>query len=177
MNLFRGLRNTRPCKQEVEMESVKRLRQAYSQAPWRHQLQVIVSFLLFLVIVALVAGVYLSVSAQTVAVGHEIQEMRRIVERVERSNADLESTLAHLTSRSVMEARAREMGFRPVQQAEIVYLEVPGYLVRGEAVLAPPPGLVVVEEITLSPAFTESLVDWVVENIWTPTGLLAEVLP
>jgi hypothetical protein len=159
------------------MESVKRLRQAYSQAPWRHQLQVIVSFLLFLVISALVAGVYLSVSAQTVAVGHEIQEMRRIIERVERTNADLESNLARLTSRTVMEARAREMGFRPLEQKEIVYLEVPGYQSRSEAVLAPPPGLVIVDEVILSPAFTESLVDWLVEHVWNPTGLLAEVLP
>jgi hypothetical protein len=159
------------------MESVNRLTQAYSQAPWRHQLQVIVSFLLFLVICALVAGVYLSVSAQTVAVGHEIQEMRRIIERMERSNADLESSLAFLTSRSVMETRAREIGFRPVKKEEIVYLEIPGYLSRQEAVLAPPPGLVVIEEITISPAFNESLIDWLSENVWNPTGLLAEVLP
>jgi hypothetical protein len=159
------------------MENVKRLRQAYSQAPWRHQLQVIVSFLLFLVIAALIAGVYLSVSAQTVAVGHEIQEMRRIIERLERGNADLESSLAHLTSRTVMEVRARELGFRPVQQKEIVYLEVPGYITRGEVMLAPPPGLVIINEVTLSPAFTESLVDWLVENVWTPNGLFSEVMP
>jgi hypothetical protein len=159
------------------MESVKKLSQAYSQAPWRYQLQVIVSFLLFLVICALIAGVYLSVSAQTVTVGHEIQEMRRIIERLERSNADLESSLAFQTSRTVMEARAREAGFRPVNASEIVYLQVPGYVSRSEAALAPPPGLVIVEEVTLSPVFSESLIDWLVENVWNPSGLLTEVLP
>jgi cell division protein FtsB len=159
------------------MESVKRLTQAYSQAPWRYQLQVIVSFLLFLVIFALIAVVYLSVSAQTVAVGHEIQDMRRTIERMERSNADLESSLAYLTSRSVMETRAREAGFRPVKTDQIVYLQVPGYNSRSEAVLAPPPGFAYIEEVTLSPVFSESLIDWLVENVWNPAGFLAEVLP
>jgi cell division protein FtsL len=158
------------------MESVKRFTQAYSQTPWRKQVRTIVSFLMFLVMVALVAGVYLGVSARTVAVGHDIQGMMRDIERMRRSNADLETTLAFLTSTSVMEARASEMGFRPARAEELSYFLVPGYQSRKEAVIAPHPGLQVVEPAPYIPAFTESLIDWLRDNAIRPE-LLMEVQP
>ncbi len=46
------------------MERVYGLTQAYSQAPWRKQLQLIGIFLVVLVFFALVAGIYLSVTAR-----------------------------------------------------------------------------------------------------------------
>lgn len=159
------------------MESVRRLTQAYSQAPWRKQLQAIVSFLLLLVLGALVAVVYLSVSARAVSEGHEIQELRRDIEKLERENADLATSLAFLMSASSMEERAREMGFRPVQPDEITYIEVPGYISRQEASLAPAPGPVVVQTTRLSPAFTESLIDWLQNYIIGPPGILPEAAP
>ena len=42
------------------MNHLENLAQSYSQAPWRKQLQLIGLFSLFLVSVALVAGIYLS---------------------------------------------------------------------------------------------------------------------
>jgi cell division protein FtsB len=146
------------------MDSVKRLTQAYSHTPWRVQLQVIVSFLLVLVLASLVAGVYLSVSARTVAAGHDIQAMRQDIEETQRKIADLETRLAYLTSTEVMEARAREEGFRPALADELFYIEVTGYSARKEAVLAPPPGLVEVETRTYLPAFSDSLFDWLKEH-------------
>lgn len=158
------------------METVKRFTQAYPLTPWRKQLQAIGLFLTFLVMASAVAVVYLGVSARTVAVGHQIQILTGEIERMKRSNIDLETTLAFLTSYSAMEARAREMGFRPATADELVYIEAPGYQSRHEAVLAPPPGLQVVETRTYSPAYSESLLDWLKANAMRQ-GFSGEVKP
>ena len=58
------------------MEQVKQFKQAYSQTPWRKQLQVIGAFLLVVVVSALVAGIYLSVTSQAATLGRQIQDMQ-----------------------------------------------------------------------------------------------------
>ncbi len=159
------------------MDQVKSLKQAYSQAPWRKQLQLIVGFAIFGVLVALVAYVYLSVSAQAVAAGNEIQIMQSDIQNMQRTNSDLESQLAQVTSSQAMEERARALGFRPVEAGEIVYLQVSGYTNRPEANLAPPPGPTVVNSTVLSPAYEESLLEWLRDNVLRPSGLLNSEVP
>jgi len=59
------------------MEQVRRLtKQAYPQAPWRSQTQVIVGFMLVVVAAALVAFIYLNTTAQAATIGRQIQEMQ-----------------------------------------------------------------------------------------------------
>ncbi len=157
------------------MDSVKRFTQAYSQAPWRKQLQLIFFFLVILLFVALIAGVYLNVTALAVKMGSDIQVMQANIETLERQNADLDATLAYLNSDSVMQNRAQDMGFKPVNPNKILYLKVNTYPGRQEAVLAPPPGPSVVQAPALSPVYTESLVDWFKDNILKPSGILSEV--
>jgi len=158
------------------MENVKRFTQAYYQAPWRKQLQYIVFFLVVLVMGAVVAGIYLNVTARAVTVGQEIQVMQSQIEVLKRSIADKETVLAVMTSTSVMEERARELGFHPVESGEIIYVMVPGYQGRQEADLAPTTPPQVINETVLSPTFTVSLLEWLQENIFNPSSVLAEVL-
>jgi cell division protein FtsL len=158
------------------MENVKRLTQAYYQAPWRKQLQYIVFFLLLLVMTAVVAGIYLNVTARAVTVGQEIQVLQTEIEKLKRANADLETTLAFLTSASTMEERARAMGFEPAGQDQLVFVVVTGYPGRQEANLAPPSQPTEVSAPEFSPAFTVSLFDWLETNILKPSSVLAEVL-
>jgi hypothetical protein len=159
------------------MNNVKRITQAYSQTPWRNQIQAMVSFLLGLVIVSIVAGVYLSVSAKAVQAGHDIRTMYSEIGEYEENIADLESQLAFLLSTSAMEDRAQQLGYRPAQADDMEYILVPGYSARREIVLGPPPGLQVVETTYISPNFSESLIDWLMKNVFSPTGILAEVRP
>jgi hypothetical protein len=158
------------------MENVKRLTQAYYQAPWRKQLQYIVFFLVILVMSAVVAGIYLNVTARAVTVGQEIQVMQDQIDVLKRVIADKETSLAFQTSTSVMEERAREMGFRPVGADRIIYVVVPGYRERQEIHLAPASHTTVVTETDLSPSFTVSLLEWLQVNVFNPTSVLAEVL-
>ena len=63
--------------------------QAYRQSPWRIQLQVVGLFLLLLVMIALVAGIYLNVTARAATIGRRIQEMQFEIQVNQRLNADL----------------------------------------------------------------------------------------
>jgi len=159
------------------MENIRHLKESYSQTPWRKQVQGITLFLAILVFVAVVAAFYLHVTAKAVTMGNEIQNMQKEIDRIKRVNADLEAQLAYLTSVSSMTERAREMGFRPVGAGQLVYIKVTGYPGRNPASIAPVAGPKVVSAPTLSPAFTESLLEWITANILTPSGLLAEGKP
>ena len=148
--------------------------QAYYQAPWRFQLQLIGLFSLVLVMVALVAGIYLSVTARAATTGREIQEMQADILVIERINADLETQLAQLTSSRTMDRRARDLGFRPITPGEVLYLEISGFVGPQEAVLAPPPGPVAPTTFNLPPEFTQTLFGWLKEFTLQPTAPFAE---
>jgi cell division protein FtsL len=166
------------------MNHIQTITQAYSQTPWRKQVQLIGYFLLVVVVAAIIAGLYLNVTAETTAIGREIQAMQVHlygfyelngdltdtkelvpIEELEQNIASLRSELAFLTSYEVMYQRARDMGLEPVDPEEIVYLEIAGYTGPETAVLAPPPQPVVVSAASIDPAFRQSLFDWVGEQI------------
>ena len=153
------------------MDNVRLLTQAYSQAPWRKQIQFMVMFLLVLVMVALIAGIYLNISARSVAAGVEIQEMEGDIEDVQRSIQDLETQLAFLTSSSVMQERALALGLQPVDASQIEYIEIPGYSGPQGPSLAPPPEPKVIAAPGVSPEFTESIIDWFIKNVLGPSGV------
>ena len=160
------------------MYRVQNITQAYSQAPWRKQLQWIGLFMLALIIVAMVAGIYLSVSAQASTAGREIQIMYAEMENIRRNVEDMETQIAYLVSNSEMEKRAEELGFLSVESDEIFYILVPGYINPGQANLAEPPGSTLPAIPTISPEYTQSLVDWLSERVFDPASpLVQEVEP
>jgi cell division protein FtsB len=176
------------------MENVQRITQAYTQAPWRKQLQLIGTFLLVLVVVAIVAGIYLNITARAAAVGREIQEMQVLVygyhslttelqsgampiEELRQSIADLEAQLAYLTSYEVLEARARQLGLGPVDPESIVYMEVDGYTALQPAVMAPPPAPVVVSAAGIPEEFREPLFSWLGQQFRKTSRIFEEVKP
>ncbi len=150
------------------MDRAKGLTQAYSQAPWRKQLQVFVVFSIVLVFGALVAGIYLYVTAQSAAVGSHILEMQKEIRNLERVNEDLRAQLALVSSAADMEKRARAMGFQPIDDTESVYVMVPGYINRQPIVLAPAPGPTVSDQNQLPPEYTESLFEWFEKQVLAP---------
>lgn len=143
------------------------LLQAYPNAPWRRQVQVIGGFAVIIVFIALLAAFYLNISVQAATLGREIQEMQIEILELQRSNADQETSLAELTSAANMLKRAEEMGFRKVAAGELDYLPVPGYRPRSEAALAPPPdpapaGSAYPHELD------QTLFDWLKEKLSEP---------
>jgi hypothetical protein len=137
---------------------------AYRQAPWRVQRQWIGAFLLGVVGVAMVAALYLDVTARAAVAGREIQEMRVQITTIQRENADLETRLADLTSTTIMEQRAIKLGYRPVQPGELDYVAVPGFVI-------PEPAILLAAEDTAPvvqgrPAeYTQSLLEWFEDRV------------
>jgi hypothetical protein len=142
------------------MERVQHFAQAYRQAPWRRQVQFIGLFLLGLVFIAMVAGVYLNITARASALGRDIQEMQVEIEDIGLENANLQSRLAFLTSSTEMERRALQLGFQRIEMAEPLFLTVDGYRERQAVILAPDPVAVAPVEYTLPAEYTESLFSW-----------------
>lgn len=132
---------------------------AYRQAPWRVQRQYVGAFLLAIIVLALISALYLDVTARAALAGREIQELRESIVSIQRTNADMETELAVLTSSITMQRRALELGYRPVKPGELDYVFVPGYI-------APEPDIllaavdVTIPAYHLPDAYTESLIEW-----------------
>ena len=139
---------------------------AYKQAPWRVQRQWVGAFLLAVIGMAMVAAIYLDVTARAAMAGREIQELRFDITTVQRANADLETQLANMTSTTEMERRALELGYRPVKPGELDYVAVPGFVSPEPAIL------LAAEDVTprsqaLPIEYTQSLIEWMDERVKT----------
>jgi hypothetical protein len=176
------------------MDRIHRITHAYSKAPWRKQVYMIGVVLLILVSVAIVAGIYLNVTARAAATGRQIQEMQvRLygyhyltddegenyvpIEELEQQIANLSSQLAYLTSYEVMQQRVKDLGLVKLSADNIKYIEVPGYVERQTTSLAPPPVPVVVNASAIDPQFKESLFEWVTDQVQKTAQLLSEAMP
>jgi hypothetical protein len=159
------------------MDRLENLAQSYTQAPWRRQLQMIGLFSLVLVFIALVAGIYLNVSARTAKMGRDIQAAQRDIDELNQEIENLQSQLAFMLSASEMENRARNLGFIEMQPDYAIYVVVPGYVERQPAVLAPHTGRAVVSAPVLPDEYTESLFEWARRRFIQTTILYSEVQP
>jgi hypothetical protein len=144
---------------------------AYKVAPWRIQRQWIGNALLLVVACAMIATLYLDVTAKTAIAGREIQDLNAAIISSKQISADLQTELATLTSANVMSGRALELGFRPMASDEVEYLVVPGYS-------EPLPEILTSAELPQMSAqttpyeYNESLLDWFDSKLLsTPRGI------
>jgi hypothetical protein len=138
--------------------------QAFKQAPWRSQAQLVGLFLVALVVVLLVSGVYLTISGQAAADGLTTYNLNSQRRNLERTIADSKAQLALVTSASVMEERAIDMGYEPADPADVVYVVIPGYTGRKTAILAPPPGIIEPQGPVIKSIYRQSLWDWLFQG-------------
>jgi hypothetical protein len=67
-----------------------------------------------------------------------------------------------------MEKRAKDMGFKPVEPGQSMFIVIEGYTGRTEASLAPPSVMTSAQKVALSPEYTLSLVDWLRQQLYLP---------
>ncbi len=146
---------------------------AYRQAPWRIQRQWIGTFMLMVLGLAMVASLYLDVTAQAALTGRTIQDLSYEINAGQQANASLQTKLSELTSTHVMEQRAAALGYQPISATRIQYVLVPGYSAPKPAILAAAPALKPSAPSVL-PEYTESLIDWFDQRLSPPptTGLI-----
>lgn len=137
--------------------------QAYSQTPWRRQMQTIGIVVVAIVSLGLLAILYLNVTARTATMGRQVQGLQNERIRLQQHIESLESQLASLSSNEAMQARATASGFAPVQPGAVTYLMVEGYRGRTSVELAPRAGGQFTGVVRLPAEYTKSLFDWVGE--------------
>ncbi len=145
------------------MNNVTQIVQKVRQAPWRVQRQWIGLFLLALVMMAMVAGIYLNVTVRATLAGRETQNLRNEITANEHINADSETQLAALTSVEAMQKRAEDMGFEPANPEDITYVVVPGYVMPTGVDLSTPNSTRPATPIIL-PEYTESWFDYFINQ-------------
>ncbi len=135
--------------------------QAFPQAPWRSQIQLLGLFLLFLVTVAVVAVFYLNVTARAVQAGRDIQIMQATISALEYENASLQSDLAKQYSYEVMIDRADRLDFELGSTEEKDFLVVEGYTGPENPQLASAERPVLTPDASDLPAeYFESVITW-----------------
>ncbi|MFC2025752.1 hypothetical protein ACFLUC_01005 [Chloroflexota bacterium] len=159
------------------MDQLDSITQAYTQAPWRRQLQLIGLFSMVLVFIALIAGIYLNVSSRAATAGREIQTKQREIEVLEREIEDLQTQLALLLSSGEMEQRAKELGFELLNVDETVYIVVTNYSDRQPAVIAPYSNRAVVSAPVVPAEYYETIFQWLKIQIAEHSIPLPKVLP
>jgi cell division protein FtsL len=145
------------------MNNVTQIVRKVRQAPWRVQRQWIGLFLLGLVLMAMVAGIYLNVTVRATLAGRETIMLQAMITTNQRVNADLETQLAGLISIESMQKRADAMGFQPADPTDITFVAVPGYKGQSPVDLSMPSGNQPEVPIIL-PEYTESWVDYFINQ-------------
>lgn len=133
---------------------------AFRQAPWRLQVRLTGGVALPVVGLLVVAGMYLTVNAKVAEAGRRVLVLERRREELERTNAQMLTELAQMTSPQRLLERAASMGFQPAQPDEIEYLPVPGWTPPPAFHAPAPPGSGLSTATGLSPAFTETWGEW-----------------
>jgi hypothetical protein len=145
----------------------------YQDVPLRFQKQWISSFLVIVVMLSLVAGLYLNVTARAAIAGREIQNMEAQIVINERVNADLQTKIATQLSNTLLEQRAVAAGFIHLERTDIEYLVVPGYFPSQGANLTTPAANP--DVLAMSPEFSESLFSWIARQMETASAPLVQV--
>jgi len=155
------------------MENVTQIVQHVRQAHWRVQRQWIGLFLLGLIAVSMVAGLYLNITVRATLAGREILSLQNQLIDDQRANSDQETILAGLTSVASMQQRAEAKGYKPVDPGTITYVVVPGYAPQTSVDMSQPgaDSQGQSQKPVLLPAYTESLFDWITRTLVSSTSV------
>lgn len=150
---------------------------AYRQAPWRNQVQSLGMYLLILVVLLVVAGVYLNISGQAASAGMETQLLTNERQALERQIADKKAQLAEATSVTIMQKRATELGYKRIDPDEAFYIAIPEYPGRQIAIQSPPPSVEKTPASIVKNTYRQSLWDWLFQGISTLNETMQESQP
>ena len=140
-------------------------KQAAKQAPWRIQLQRIGLFLLLLVAFSLLASIYLYLSAQITDTGVEIWRLEATREAAYYDIQSLQTELAEKSSVSLLKENADDLDFNRYVPQEVEYMVISGYYGNEPAIIGDPSQQAAAPDPMMKPAYTQSLWEWLLENL------------
>jgi hypothetical protein len=121
--------------------------------------------LLGLVGLLLLAGMYLAVNGRLADAGRELLTLEDRRAELVRTTTLLASHLADLTSPERLLERAASIGFHPAHAKDTEFIVIDGYVPPGDFRAPPPLGSPVQPSGGLSPAYTETLAEWMVRTV------------
>lgn len=133
----------------------------------------ITGFLAIMVLLGMLIGLYLNVTARAAIAGREIQNLEAEITANKRVNADLQTQIAGLLSYHALDERAKAMGFEPVKQEDLDYIVVPGYFPQQGVSLVTPTADA--DILATSPEYTESLFSWLARQMEVASVPLSQV--
>lgn len=139
--------------------------QAFRQAPWRDFRQSTGNTLLGLVALLVLAGMYLAVNGRLADAGRQLLTLENQRSELLRETTILASQLADLTSPERLLERAASMGFHPAHAKDTEFVVIEGYTPPAAFQAPAPLGSPVEPSGGLSPAYTETLADWVLRTV------------
>lgn len=160
------------------MNRTKTIFQAYPQAPWRSQVNILAVILLLVTAIAVVGMFLLNVTSRASTIGREIQEVQVTISALEIENAAKQSDLAYLTSYEVMLKRAERLGYELSSIETIDYIVDENYTGRESPKLAEgsrPMFTTIMNEIPEE--YTESIFTWLGRKIFERPLPLPELNP
>ena len=144
---------------------------AYRMAPWRKQMQRIITILLLTFAAACVTLVYLSISERMTDINMQIQALQEERAEYSRSIADLTTDEGILTAYKTMQERAARAGFTEIDfddEDQYAYVIIDGYTGTGINTEAQVQETSLTEVVSLiKPEYTQSLQDWLYNRIST----------
>jgi hypothetical protein len=119
------------------------------------------SGMLWLMILLVLGGLYLSVSAKTAQLGREVIVQTDEVRQKTLIRNEKSAQLAELTSPSRMRVRAESKGYRDANLNDIAYSPLESAILEMDFIAPAPDTYIKDHNQLLSPAYTETLVDGV----------------
>jgi hypothetical protein len=143
---------------------------AYKQAPWREQTRLLAIGLAAVAGLMTMLGLFIFTGAQAAEAGLRVQSLIRERDRWLRELEAQESELAEKQSEDWMRRRAQELGFVPATEADLDYLVV-DEAPAADPIPASPTSLLFTEKgVALSPAYQETLLEWILRTIQPKEG-------
>ena len=134
--------------------------QATRQAPWRLHVRTTSTTMLGLVALLVVGALYLAVNARLARAGREVLRLEEARAELVRQAGEYTGRLADLTTPKRMLERASSLGFHPAHPKDLEFVVLDGYTPPTDFVAPRPFGSPPAARGTLSPAYTETLGEW-----------------
>lgn len=132
------------------------LQHALEDTPWKIQRQVVALAALGIFIAIIIGALYLAQSAAVSTLGRQAEALITKRNQLEQTNEQLRGEIAGYRTVARLLARARDLGFVPVDDNQILYLYVNGYNPNRDEVTPTP----VPQAASPLPMYDESFVGW-----------------
>ncbi len=126
--------------------------------------------MLIAIVFLVVSGVYLAVNARLARAGREVLTLEERRTELLRLTSELSAELASRTAPETMIARAANLGFHAAGPDDVLFITIDGYIPPSDFIAPRPPATDDDGQAMLSPAYTETLGDWLTRWVGSPGG-------